>query len=338
MESFDVIIIGAGPAGLKCAETLGNSNKTVLLLEKNETIGPKPCGGLMTSNGINYLKQCVGEKKFTKFIVNSIFGKKEIGIKNTPLYTINREKLGQYQLKKLKKFRNITLRTSSRVLKIDKKYILVNGQKIKFNFLVGADGSSSIVRKHLAIKTNKLGMALHYKIPSKKYSNIEIFFNTNLYGPYYAWILPNDGYVSIGTGCDPKIFPVKKLTDNFNKWLISKNIDISEAKYEAHPLNYDYQGLEFGKIFLVGDAGGLIYNFTGEGIHPAMISGEEIGRKIINPNHKISIDEVLRKKKGQDKITKILIMSGPLRGVFHELIILLIKSKIFRKKIINLLA
>jgi flavin-dependent dehydrogenase len=32
MEKFDVIIVGAGPAGLKCAETLGNSSLRVLLL------------------------------------------------------------------------------------------------------------------------------------------------------------------------------------------------------------------------------------------------------------------------------------------------------------------
>lgn len=56
MEYFDVIIIGAGPAGLKCAETLGNSKLKVLLLEKNSKIGPKTCGGLMTTIGIKYLK------------------------------------------------------------------------------------------------------------------------------------------------------------------------------------------------------------------------------------------------------------------------------------------
>lgn len=338
MEIFDVIIIGAGPAGLRCAEILGNSNKTVLLLEKNKNIGLKPCGGLMTSSGINYLRQSIGEKKFNRFIANSIFGKKEIEIEDTPLYTINREKLGQYQLKKLKKFQNITIRTGLMVSKIDENYIVVNGQKIRFNSLVGADGSSSIVRRYLGIKINKLGIALHYKIPTKKYSNIELFFNTNLFGPYYAWILPNDNYVSIGTGCDPKIFPLKKLINNFNKWLISKNIDISKAKYEARPLNYDYQGLEFGKVFLIGDAAGLIYSFTGEGIHSAMISGEEVGKKIINPDYKISIDEILKKKNNQDIITKFLIISGPLRAIFHELIILLIRSRIFRNKIIKVFA
>jgi flavin-dependent dehydrogenase len=34
MEKFDVIIVGAGPGGLKCAEVLSKSDKKVLLLEK----------------------------------------------------------------------------------------------------------------------------------------------------------------------------------------------------------------------------------------------------------------------------------------------------------------
>ena len=51
MEYFDVIIIGAGPAGLKCAEVLGNSKFSVLLLEKNAEIGVKVCaGGFLVKN------------------------------------------------------------------------------------------------------------------------------------------------------------------------------------------------------------------------------------------------------------------------------------------------
>ncbi|MDY6972321.1 MAG: NAD(P)/FAD-dependent oxidoreductase, partial [Thermodesulfobacteriota bacterium] len=44
-ESYDVIIIGAGPGGLSCAGELVKSNKSVLLLEKNNIIGPKICAG-----------------------------------------------------------------------------------------------------------------------------------------------------------------------------------------------------------------------------------------------------------------------------------------------------
>ena len=44
-RQFDVIIIGAGPAGLECARVLKDSAYTVLVLEKKNTIGLKPCAG-----------------------------------------------------------------------------------------------------------------------------------------------------------------------------------------------------------------------------------------------------------------------------------------------------
>ena len=40
---FDVIIVGAGPAGLRCAEILGQSELSVLLLEKNAGEGGRKC-------------------------------------------------------------------------------------------------------------------------------------------------------------------------------------------------------------------------------------------------------------------------------------------------------
>ncbi len=56
MNFFDIIIIGAGPAGLQCAKFLGNSKFQVLLLEKNKEIGPKVCAGGLTFKDIEYLK------------------------------------------------------------------------------------------------------------------------------------------------------------------------------------------------------------------------------------------------------------------------------------------
>ena len=46
MESFDVVIAGAGPAGLKCAETLGGSGLGVLVLERENAVGRKVCAGV----------------------------------------------------------------------------------------------------------------------------------------------------------------------------------------------------------------------------------------------------------------------------------------------------
>ena len=55
MKIYDIIIIGGGPAGLKCAETLGQTDKTVLLLEKKPIFGDKLCAGGLTKKDIEVL-------------------------------------------------------------------------------------------------------------------------------------------------------------------------------------------------------------------------------------------------------------------------------------------
>ena len=45
MEKFEIIIIGAGPTGLRVAKILAEAGKKVLVLEKNSVIGPKICAG-----------------------------------------------------------------------------------------------------------------------------------------------------------------------------------------------------------------------------------------------------------------------------------------------------
>jgi choline dehydrogenase-like flavoprotein len=48
-ESYDVIIVGAGPGGLACARALAGSGKRVLVLEKAASLGKKICAGELTA-------------------------------------------------------------------------------------------------------------------------------------------------------------------------------------------------------------------------------------------------------------------------------------------------
>ncbi|MGE4559956.1 MAG: NAD(P)/FAD-dependent oxidoreductase, partial [Desulfobulbus sp.] len=60
---------------------------------------------------------------------------------------------------------------------------------------------------------------------------------------------------------------------------------LDPASIRAGLVNYDYRGIRFGKCFLVGDAAGLASGLTGEGIHPALISGQVVARMILDPHY-----------------------------------------------------
>ena len=49
---YDVVIIGAGPAGLSCAGIIAQNNLKVLVLERKVRPGPKVCAGGVTWSGL----------------------------------------------------------------------------------------------------------------------------------------------------------------------------------------------------------------------------------------------------------------------------------------------
>lgn len=336
-----MVIVGAGPGGLKCAETLGGTEYKVLLLEKNAEIGPKVCAGGLSGEDIEYLNL---PRKLLDFQYNEIkvhvnnFSSK---LKNDDnfAYTIDRKNLGQWQLKKLKKFKNIEVRTKSRVTKIGKKSIVVNNKKIAYKFLVGADGSSSIVKRYLGIKPERVGIGIQYIIPTKKYKDFELFFEPKSFSAWYAWIFPHKNYVSVGCGCDPKIISSKDLKKSFTDWLKKKHIDVSNAKYEAFMLDYDYQGYKFGNVFLIGDAGGFLSGLTGEGIYQALVSGKEVANIIQDKEYQSSkIEVLLKRKEKHERLMSFLIRCGKFRTIVLYILVLSTKIPYFRKKAIKLLA
>ena len=338
-KKYDVIIVGAGPAGLNCALHLSKTKKKILLIEKNELIGPKVCAGGLTNHDLTYLKppKSLLEYKFKEITIHTPFDKSVVKLKDTFVYTINREKLGQWQLKKLKNS-GVEIRINARVTEIKKNCIIINhSEKIKFKYLVGADGSASIVQNFLKLE-NRIGLGIQYIIPTKKYKKIEMFLDSKLFNSWYAWIFPHKNYVSIGCGGDPRIISSKQLRDNFNKWLKKRKIDVSKGEYQAAPINYNYQGHKFKNIYLIGDAAGFASGLTGEGIYQALVSGEEIAKLIINKKKTTDkIEKLLKVKNQHNKILSYLEKSGKFREIEYELLALLLKSKFIDKKLLNLL-
>lgn len=339
MDKFEVVIVGAGPAGLRCAEVLGKSGKKVLLLEKNQVIGPKVCaGGLITGSfeqlGIG---REVVEHEFREIVLCTPLAKNRVKRKESIVYTVDRQDLGQWQLKQLERG-NVTVRTSARVTAINKDNLVINGtEMVGFDYLVGADGAQSIVRSHLGLETSRFLTAIQYILPTSEYKDIEIHFSSKLFDYFYGWVFPHKDYVSIGCGCNPKTFPVNRLVEEFNAWLKARKINVESGEFQSFMINCDYRGYKFGNVYLAGDAAGLASYLSGEGIYEALISGEEVAREIISPSyHSLKIEELVARKKDHDRISSILERSVIFRNLIFELNSLFMRfnkysGRIFRK-------
>lgn len=301
-SKYDVVIIGAGPAGLKCADTLGNTNLEVLILEKNKVVGPKVCAGGLTYLAKDFNLPEEKSREFSKQYI-TLNGKEYSFNLTNPLKTISRYDLGQYQLSQLDKFNNIEFQKEKLVSKINQDSIeLSGGKKIKFNYLVGADGASSIVRKNLNLPS-KFNVGYQYIIPETSEKFIW-FLEPKKIASGYAWIFPHKQFTSAGIYFNPKIIDSKKAKNSLNEILLREGVNFSNAKFERSPTNTLYVGNKFGNRFLAGESSGLVSANTGEGISYGLINGEDVAKNILGEGNFEKTKEILKFKKRQETFLK----------------------------------
>ena len=184
--SYEIIIVGGGPAGLACAKIAADRGMKTLVIERKNTLGKKVCAGGITWNGlIQKIPGFVPEKEFPAQFLHSKFQQAKISAKTPIIATINRMKLGQY-MADVSQTAGAEIRTSCRVNAIDKDTVTVinrdnkSAEKIKYRYLVGADGSSSLVRRYLGIPVVFSGVGINYQV-SGDFSEMQWHFDSTLF-------------------------------------------------------------------------------------------------------------------------------------------------------------
>ena len=159
------------------------------MIEKNQRIGPKICAGGLTSQIFSLgLPIELTDRQFFSFNVHCFNKLIEIKDKRLLLATINRSRLGQWMLGQIPG--GVEIFTDSNVTEIRETSLLLdNDREILFDYLIGADGSLSLVRKYLNLPIKKILITLQCNI-AKKFETLQIFFNPNTIGPGYFWIFP----------------------------------------------------------------------------------------------------------------------------------------------------
>ncbi len=338
MEHYKTVIVGGGPGGLRCAKILAENGEDFILLEGKPGPDNKICTGLW---GMTEKTKYVGlpddifERTFRRVLFSTAHRRVEVRMKTPFVATLNRKRLSEWMHREARKA-GANIEFGSEVTGVGKGYVVTNGKRIGFDCLVGADGSSSAVRRSIGLKQD-VGMGIQYWV-GEEYRDLELHLDYNTFGPWYGWIVPHGGTTSIGTGGHTGFMPLKIMKRNLSIWCRQRGYEISGASFEGAAVSYEYRGFRFGNRFLVGDAAGLTSGFTGEGIYFAMASGEDVARMIIDKEHvPVLIRKVLGIKRKHEIILSALKFSRETGTAGQGMLLELLRFGPLKKRFIELM-
>jgi len=308
---YQAIIVGGGPGGLTCAKILAEHGLKCIVIEQKSKVGPKVCaGGLTWSGMVQQLPDHIFERSFTSQYIKTRFQDFHISSDTPIITTVNRENLGRY-MSNLARDGGAEILTGSKVISISSNKVQIKNKTtgtiktLGYDYLIGADGSSSLVRRHLGLQTTNMGIGIHYQVTAQV-DKMEWYLDGRYFKNGYSWIFPHKQSISIGAFVDKNVMPARLLKKNLLQWANKKGYDLQSAQPRAEFINFDYNGYQFDHVFLLGDAAGLASPLTGEGIYPAIISAEVVAATILNLDHDMTIfNRLIKKQKFFLKMIKI---------------------------------
>jgi len=287
-ECPDVLVVGGGPGGLACATLLAQQGARVVLAERKPVVGPKVCAGGITWHGLlRHVPAHLIERSFPEQHIVTPRQRAVVAEKDPIIATVNRQRLGQWMAQQAQEA-GVTVLTATRAVALDEQRATLEAadgcrMTIGYEHLVGADGSHSLVRRFLGLPSMAMGVGVQ-SMHSGRQSRMEWHLAPRLFGSGYGWIFPHGEDCSVGAYGNVRHLTARTLKERLLRWAADQGLGLDPATLRAGLVNFDYRGVRFGRTWLVGDAAGLASGLTGEGIYPALVSGQTVARMILDPD------------------------------------------------------
>ncbi len=333
-ETFDVIIIGAGPSGSIAAMYLAKAGKNILLIDKANFPRDKICGDAQGRKAAAILKELGIHEGYAKLPGQKIYGivLSSPNGKTVELDVEDRKNPAPGFCHKRQIFDNYLFESATKTFKVKFRVfnvsdiLIENGkvsgvigknesgqdETIHAKIILGCDGANSILARKFNLNKNPSDHFIvatrgYYKNVSGLNDRIEIHMIKDLI-PGYFWVFPlENGEANVGLGMivKDKVEKGVNLVEAQNK-VIAENPLFKErfanAKLEGQILAWNLPVASYHKkcygngFLLLGDAASLIDPLSGEGVGNAMISGRVAAAVVVEALSKNDFSENFLKK------------------------------------------
>ncbi len=284
-ERFDVVIVGAGPAGSLAALILSRAGKKVALLDKARFPRIKVCGDCVNPRCWNIWERHQLTEGFNQLSHQVVSGF-TLELYGKPIFTrslgtseraVERELLDDWLCREAEKS-GATFFPETLVTAVDPAGHLTTSQgSFSGKFILGADGRNSFIARSLQL--NGTAQKCH-----------RIAWQTNI----DAALLDHHVHMNV---FDEGYYGLTRVSPTTaNLCMVLRNEGVGSPQQIAHrffpqltahswrsiyPITRSPARLGRQNVWLAGDAARVVEPFTGEGIYFALASGEEAANAIL---------------------------------------------------------
>ena len=292
MQSVQVLIVGGGPAGSTCARLLRKAGLDVMILDKAEFPRDKVCAGWVTPAVVEELQldladYAVGRTLQPITAFSTGLGQMEprpVEYAKTVSYSIRRCEFDHYLLER--SGATLRLGESLRSLRREGRGWIVN-DAINAGLVIGAGGHFCPVARFMGAQLGKDESAIYaqeieFEMNADQAAQCpvsgerpELYFCDDLKG--YGWCVRKQNYLNIGLGREGN-HRLNEQVQALWSWLVARGKIPAElpGRFKGHAYLLYTQAerkVVDDAVLLIGDAAGLAYAQSGEGIRPAVESG-----------------------------------------------------------------